>query len=59
MNGEMWEHCTIDRFYGVTKFATLILLSLLISCKLSFMTVGLKISSFPAFALKFPDKIFV
>jgi len=41
------------------QFTTLIPLSLLISYKASFLIVGLKISSFPTFALTFPNKIFV
>jgi hypothetical protein len=35
--------------FDVAKFTTLTPLSLLISCKLSFLTVGLKISSLPTF----------
>jgi hypothetical protein len=34
-------------------------LSLVISCKLSFSTVGLKIFFLPTFALKSPNKMFV
>jgi hypothetical protein len=46
-------------FLDVAKFTTLTPLSLLISCKLSFPTVGLKMSSLPTLALRFPNKIFI
>jgi hypothetical protein len=46
-------HCTHDRFLDITKFTALTLPSL-ISCKLSFPIVGLKISSVPTLALKCP-----
>jgi hypothetical protein len=41
------------RFLNVAKFTTLTPVSLLISCKISFPNVGLKISSLPTLALKF------
>jgi hypothetical protein len=41
----------------VAKFATLIPLSLLISCKLSIPIVGLKVSSLPTLTLKSPNRI--
>jgi hypothetical protein len=46
-----------DRFLDVAKFITLTPLSLLISCKLSFPVVGLKMSSLPTLALKPPNNI--
>jgi hypothetical protein len=46
------------RFLDMVKFTTLTSLSLLISCKLSFSDVGLKVSSLPTLALK-SNKIFV
>jgi hypothetical protein len=42
------------RFLDVAKFTILTPLSLLISCKLSFPIVGLKMPSLPTFALKSP-----
>jgi hypothetical protein len=46
MNVMMWEHSTLNnKIFVVAKFSTLTTLSLLLSCKLSFLTVGLKISS--------------
>jgi hypothetical protein len=39
------------RFYDVAKFIVLTPLSLLISCKLSFLTVRMKINSLPTSAL--------
>jgi len=47
MNVEIWECCTLDRCFNVAKFITLTPLSLLISCKISFFIVDLKISSLP------------
>jgi hypothetical protein len=44
------------RFLDVTKFTTPIPLSLLISCKLSFSIVDLKIASLPTLGLKSPKK---
>jgi hypothetical protein len=41
-------------FFDVAKFTPLTPLSLLILCKLSFQSVGLKISSLPTSALKEP-----
>jgi hypothetical protein len=41
----------------VAKFTNLTPLSLLISCKLSFLIVGLKMSSLPALAFKSPNRI--
>jgi hypothetical protein len=45
-------------FY-VIKFTTATPISLLISQKLSFLSVSLKMSSLPTFALKSPNSIFV
>jgi hypothetical protein len=60
MNVMMWEHITFDvKFLDMTKFTTLIQLSLLISCKRSFPVAGLKMSSLPTLALKYPNKIFL
>jgi hypothetical protein len=47
------------RFLDVVMFTTLTPLSLLISCKPSFPSAGLKISSLPTLALKSPNKIFI
>jgi hypothetical protein len=47
------------RFLDVTKFTTLIPLSLVIPCKLSFPIVGLKMSCLPTLVLKSPNRIFV
>jgi hypothetical protein len=53
MNVAMWEHLPLAmRFLDVAKFTTLTPLSLLISCKLSFQIVGLKMSSLPTFEFK-------
>jgi hypothetical protein len=46
------------RFLDVAKFTTLHSITLLISCKLSFPSGGLKMSSLPTLALKSPNKIF-
>jgi hypothetical protein len=59
MNAAMWEHCNLTMSLDVAKFTTLTPLSLLISCKLSFPIVGLKMSSLPTLAFKSPNKIFV
>jgi hypothetical protein len=45
------------KFLGVIKFITVIPLSLLISCELSFPFVGLKIFTLLTFALKSPTKL--
>jgi hypothetical protein len=46
MNVAMWKNCTFDNdILDVAKFTTLSPLSLLISCKLPFQIVGLKMSS--------------
>jgi len=45
MNSVMWEYCTRDRIFDVAVFTIITPLSLPISCKLSFLTIGLKISS--------------
>jgi hypothetical protein len=47
------------KFLDAAKFTILTPLSLLISCKLSFQFVSLKIFSLPTFVLKSPNKIFV
>jgi hypothetical protein len=47
------------RFLDVEKFTNLTPLSSLISCKLSFPIVGLKMSSLPTLALKPPNRIFI
>jgi hypothetical protein len=52
MDVAMWEHSAFDlTFLDVAKFTNLTPLSLLISCKLSFPIVGLKMSSLPTLAL--------
>jgi hypothetical protein len=43
----------------VAKFTTLTPLSLLTSCKISFLVVGLKMSSLPTLTIKSPHKIFI
>jgi hypothetical protein len=47
------------RFLGVANFTTLNSLSLLISCKLSFPIVTLKIFFLPTFVLKSPNQMFI
>jgi hypothetical protein len=42
INVSMWEHSTLDRFFDVAKFTTLTPLSSLISYKLPFQIVDLK-----------------
>jgi hypothetical protein len=60
MDVAMWEHRTFDsEVFRCGKVYYLTPLSLLISCKLSFPIVGLKMSSLPTFALKSPNRIFV
>jgi hypothetical protein len=54
----MREHCTFDSFLDVAKFTNLTPLSLLISCRLSFPIVGLKMSSLLTLVLKSPNRIF-
>jgi hypothetical protein len=53
MNVAMWEHCTFEYeiFLAVAEFTALSPLSLLISYKLSFPIVGLKLSSLPNLAI--------
>jgi len=46
-------------FFDVAKFTTLIPLSLQISCKLSYLIIGVKIYSLYIFVLKSPNKIFM
>jgi hypothetical protein len=59
MDVAMWEHVLLTlMFLGVAKFTNPTPLSLLISCKLSFPIVGLKMSSLPTLALKSPNRIF-
>jgi hypothetical protein len=59
VNVAMQEHCTLDdQIFYMAKFTALTPLSLLISCKLLFPVVGLKISSLPTFAFRSPNKIF-
>jgi hypothetical protein len=47
------------RLLDVAKFTTLIPLSLLFLCKLSFPNVGIKMSSLLTLALKSPNKILI
>jgi hypothetical protein len=49
----------ILKILGVTKFTHLTPLSLLLSCKLPFPIVGLKISSLPTLGLQSPNRIFI
>jgi hypothetical protein len=54
----MWEHRAFySEVLDVAKFTNLTQLSLLISCKLSFLIVGLKMSSLSTLALKFINKL--
>jgi hypothetical protein len=54
----MWNIVLLTTtFFDVAKFTTLTPLSLLVSCKLSFPIVGLKISSLPTFAMKSPYRM--
>jgi hypothetical protein len=56
MDVAMWENRTFDfGFLDVAKLTNLTPLSLLISCKLSFSIIGLKMSSLPTLALKSPN----
>jgi hypothetical protein len=56
-NFVMWNIVLLTtRLSGVTKFTTLTPLLLLISCKLSFLIVELKISTLPTFALKISEQ---
>jgi hypothetical protein len=59
MNSAMLEYYTFGNeiFRCGARFTTLTPLSLLISCKLSFPAVGLKMSSLPTLALKSPRKL--
>jgi hypothetical protein len=60
MDVAMWEHCIFDsEVLDVAKFTNLTPLSLLISRKLSFQIVGLKMSSLPTLALKSHNRIFI
>jgi hypothetical protein len=56
-NFTMRKHCTFDNYVlDVATFSTVTPLSLLISRKLSFPIVDLKISYPPTLALKSPNK---
>jgi len=46
-------------FFDLVKFTILTSLSLLSWCRLSFQIVGFKILSFPNFAIKSPNRIFI
>jgi hypothetical protein len=59
MDVVIWEHCTRLRFLDMAKFTTLIPLSLLISNKIYFPTISLKISSLPNFVTENPNKMFI
>jgi hypothetical protein len=60
MNVAMGEHRTFDNeILDVAKFTTLTPLSLLISCKLSFPIIGLKMSYLLTLAFTSPNKIFM
>lgn len=45
------------RCFHVANFTTVITFTCLFSCKLSFLIVGLKMSSVPSFPLKYPENI--
>jgi hypothetical protein len=56
----MWEHHTLTaRFLDGEEITIPTPLPLLISCKPSFPTAGLKVSSLPTLAFKSPNKIFI
>jgi hypothetical protein len=58
MNIMMWEHCTPEIwFLDMAKFATLTPLSLLISRKLLFPSIGLKVYSLPTARLISSNRI--
>jgi hypothetical protein len=57
MNVVMWDFILTRRFLDVAELTTLTLLSLLISCELSFPVVGLKMSFLHTLVLKFPNII--
>ena len=58
MNVLIWAHCALHNYIlHVTKFTTLTLFMLLVSCKLSLPTVNLKIYSVHILALKFLNRI--
>jgi len=50
-------HAVNKQIFDVTKFTIPTPLSLISGWRLSFQIVGLKVSSFPNFALKYPNKI--
>jgi hypothetical protein len=57
MNVMMWEHCTFDsKIFGCGKVYYSNSPIITILHKLSFPTVGLKMSSLPTLALKSPKK---
>jgi hypothetical protein len=59
MDVTMWEQWTFGcEIFRCGKVCSLTPLSLLISCKLSFPIVCLKMSSLPTLALKSPNRIF-
>jgi hypothetical protein len=60
LNVMTWEHYTFDReVFESGKIYYSTPLSLVISCKLSYPIVELKMSSLPTLALNSPNKIFV
>jgi hypothetical protein len=52
MNVMMWEHCIPNKFLDVANF------NLITNKKLLIPAVGLEMSSLPAFAFKYLNKIF-
>jgi hypothetical protein len=58
VNVAMWNLRSLDRFFDVVEFISLVPLSYLVSCKLSFSIVDFKMHSLPPFALKSTNRIF-
>ena len=55
----LYQHCAADNFISdVAKFSSATPVTLLVSCKLSFMTVGLKMHSLPHFKSEYPTQFF-
>jgi hypothetical protein len=54
------QHCAADSFIlDVAKFSPATPITLLVSCKLSFMTVGFKTYSLPHFKSEHPTQFFI
>jgi len=56
----LYQHCATDNFIlDVAKFSPAAPIILLVSCKLSFMTVGFKMYFLPHFKLEHPIQFFI